>query len=527
MRSPEPGSDPVSDPRPPDSDHAFARPTDRLRELIRDIRSNEVVILADKIAGTSAELSEVARAHLMKLRALINLGRTAECPTIVDQADAALRRHSDPALLGEFHAHAGFVSYAEGSLDRGVMHLVWANRVLETVERQDIAAADAWSHLATVYSYLGFHDHARRSVSRAQQASKAAGLHPAEHASPDVGVRAAVALDHRGDTERCRTLLVEVLADLQRLLADAGGLSALRPDHVPYVEYAMARLAALGHIDAVLRLPQPRAVQKSALPEAADLRELSAVCRAIAEQLTGEALAMLDRVSPDPRTLGGAEVYRLRALTHAAAGRYDAADEADRTAFRIASADLERIRGLFVDGIAVRLDHEELRRTVGQYAGEALSDPLTGLANRRSLEQRIEQMAEDRERGVLGVVDLDDFKSVNRVHGHLTGDLVLQRVATVLIRTLRRRDFVARYGGDEFVVILPSTTLTEATAIGRRLAAAIRGEDWESIVPGAPITASVGWADLHEDTGLTEAFRKADRAMLDGRQSTAGRPSTR
>jgi diguanylate cyclase (GGDEF)-like protein len=459
---------------------------------------------------------------------LLNLGRTAECPAVVDHADAAVRRAADPALLGEYHALAGFVSYAEGSLDRGVMHLVWANRALETVETHTMVSADAWGDLANIYSFLGFHDHALRAVSRAHQAAEAAGVDPAEHALPDVGVRAAVALDHRGDTERCRERLVELLDHLNRLLAGGGGLSSLRPDHLPYVEYAMARLAALGHAD-VPPAPRSRKVRKIALPEAADLRELSAVCWAIAERRTDEALAMLDRTRVDSRTLGGAETRRLRALAHLTAGRYVDADTADRAAFRIASADLDRIRSLFVDGIAVRLDHEELRRTVGRYAGEALSDPLTGLANRRSLEQRIDQMDRDRETGVLGVVDLDAFKAVNTVHGHLTGDLVLQRVATVLIRTLRRRDFVARYGGDEFVVILPSTTLAEAEAIGERLLTAIRTEDWQSIVPGTPVSASVGWAELREDTGLVEAFRKADRTMLDAKQRKergAGPPAT-
>jgi diguanylate cyclase (GGDEF)-like protein len=518
VRSPERGFDRISGPDPPESGRDPDRPTDRLRDLIREIRSSDAVLLADRIAGSSSDPYEIARSYLMKLGALINLGRTAECPPVVDQADAAVRRLGDPALLGEYHALAGFVSYAEGSLDRGVMHLVWANRVLESVEKHDTTSADAWADLAAIYSFLGFHDHAQRAVGRSHEAANAAGVNPAEHALPDIGVRAAVSLDHRGDTGGCRTRLVALLEDLRQLLGSAGGLQALRPDQLPYVEYAVARLTVLGHLDPVLPLPKSRTVRKSALPEAADLRELSAVCRAISVGRAEEALAILDRTTVDPRTLGGAEVHRLRAVAYATAGRHFDADLADRTAFRVASADLERIRGLFVDGIAVRLDHEELRRTVGRYAGEALSDPLTGLANRRSLEQRIEQMSRDQEPGVLGVVDLDSFKAVNTVHGHLTGDLVLQRVATVLIRTLRRRDFVARYGGDEFVVILPSTTLAEARAIGERLAVAVRAEDWESIVPGTPVSASVGWAELREETGLIEAFRKADRAMLDAKR---------
>ncbi|MGH3739114.1 MAG: diguanylate cyclase domain-containing protein [Micromonosporaceae bacterium] len=520
MGSPEPGAAMRRASNAPEAAATAprGRPTDRLRQLIREVRSNEAVLLADEVVASTEDPYEVARAYLMKLGALINLGRTGECPPIVDRADEVLRQHPEPALLGEFHALAGYIANSEGSLDRGMGHLVCAGRVLETVETHDIVSTDAWLDLASIYSYLGFHEHARYAAGRGHQASRAAGLSLAEHAVPEIGVRAAVSLDHRGDTVGCRDQLVILLADLQRLLADAGGLSAMRPDGLPYVAYAVARLAAMGHADAVLPLPQSRATSKAALPEAADLRELTAVCRAIAEGRHDDALRRLDAASVDPRTLGGAEVHRLRAMAYVAAGDYTAADVADRAAFRVASADLERVRALFVDGIAVRLDHEELRRTVGRYAGEALSDPLTGLANRRSLERRVAELIRDNDHGVLGVFDLDAFKAVNTVHGHLTGDLVLQRVAALLIRTLRRRDFVARYGGDEFVVILPSTTLEEADVIGRRLVNAVRGEDWDSLVPGTPVSASVGWAELHQATGLIGAFRKADRAMLDAKQ---------
>src|SRR6266508_2305037 len=467
--SPNPGYDMASGGNPTvGAGSGLDRPpsTDDLRRLIRESRSNDVVVEADRIIAGAGDPFEVARAYLMKIGALINLGRTGECPALVDRADDALRRHPNPALLGEFHALAGWVAHTEGSLDRGIMHLVYANRALETVERQDLLAADAWCDLAITFSMLGFHEQARNAVGRGHQAAHEAGINPTEHACPEVGVRAAISYDHQGDADRCRTQLVALLA-------------------------------------------------------AHDVRELSAVCRAIGDGRTEEALQRLERLRVDPRTLGAAEPYRLRALAHAAAGDYGAADAADRAAFRIASADLERVRALFVDGIAVRIDHEELRRTVGRYAGEALSDPLTGLANRRSLEQRVEAMTRDQEHGVLGVIDLDAFKAVNTVHGHLTGDLVLQRVATVLMRTLRRRDFLARYGGDEFVVILPTTSLAEADVIGRRLVAAVRNEDRESLVPGTPVSASVGWAELHQTTGLIGAFRKADRAMLDAKQAAS------
>ena len=137
-----------------------------------------------------------------------------------------------------------------------------------------------------------------------------------------------------------------------------------------------------------------------------------------------------------------------------------------------------------------------MRREAGRYEGEALTDPLTGLPNRRRLERYIAAMVARGERAVIGVCDLDGFKAVNTRHGHHSGDLVLQRIAGVINRVMRRGDFVARYGGDEFVVVLPGAGMTEAAEVARRIDAAVRAEDWESLVPGTPVGVSIGFAEV-------------------------------
>ncbi|RQX28515.1 GGDEF domain-containing protein, partial [Micromonospora chalcea] len=211
---------------------------------------------------------------------------------------------------------------------------------------------------------------------------------------------------------------------------------------------------------------------------------------------------------------------RLRSVALARAGDHAGAHRADRHAFRLAARRSDRLRDVYIDGIAARIDHEEMRREAARYEGEALTDPLTGLPNRRRLERYLGAVVSRGERVVIGVCDLDGFKAVNTRHGHHSGDLVLQRVAGVINRVMRRGDFVARYGGDEFVVVLPDTVMPEAVEVARRIEAAVRTEDWESLVPGTPVGVTIGFAEVDGSTtvsvreALGTAFELADREML-------------
>ncbi|MGA8116761.1 MAG: GGDEF domain-containing protein [Actinocatenispora sp.] len=482
-----------------------------VRSLIRDGRSEEAEKLVDAALAESRDTPTVAHAILAKIGCLINLGRYGECPAVIDRAFEIMRRYPEPAYIGELHAHTAYVAFLEGSLDRCVTHLVRSSRALASTGRPGPDAADAWADLALTYSGIGFHGHALGALDRGRRIAAAAGLPAAEYVVPEIRVRLAVSLDHRGDSDGCVRILHDVLAQLP-VDATPQTCHDLPEMDRPYIGYALARLGACGR-----PMPTPAypwlSGRRSHDPLAADLRALGGVCLDIAEQRPEQALERLAQITVEPRVLGASEVPRLRALAYAANGEHVAASEADREAFRLTAQAIDRLRDLFIDGVEARLDHDDLRRTVARYADEALTDPLTGLPNRRRLEQHVETMSRRGERGVIGVLDLDAFSAVNNVHGHRCGDLVLQRAAALLARVMRRGDFVARYGGDEFVVVLPTAQLPEAYEIANRIRTAFATEDWESLVPGSSMTVSIGWAELDLRSGVMTGFEAADRAM--------------
>jgi diguanylate cyclase (GGDEF)-like protein len=155
----------------------------------------------------------------------------------------------------------------------------------------------------------------------------------------------------------------------------------------------------------------------------------------------------------------------------------------------------------------------------------AATDPLTGLYNRRSLEQLLDRELDKARRlgypvGVL-VIDLDQFKTVNDTLGHLQGDKALGAVSRTLRRTLRKIDALARFGGDEFVALLPGCDPPALSSVGEKLRAAVASRRPASL-RGAQITVSIGGAAaLGARASATALLETADQALY--RAKAAGR----
>jgi diguanylate cyclase (GGDEF)-like protein len=155
-------------------------------------------------------------------------------------------------------------------------------------------------------------------------------------------------------------------------------------------------------------------------------------------------------------------------------------------------------------------------RVLARTEAQAQVDPLTGLPNRRTLEQRTHELLESDMVFVVAFADLDHFKDLNDLHGHDTGDRALRLFARVLRDSVRPRDIPARYGGEEFVVVLPDCSIVDARVVAERirtqLAAALEGGS----VPD--FTVSVGLAAAEPGEAISEVIDRADAALLKAKQ---------
>ena len=157
----------------------------------------------------------------------------------------------------------------------------------------------------------------------------------------------------------------------------------------------------------------------------------------------------------------------------------------------------------------------------------ALTDPVTGVHNRAALDMLLGREVELARRHChelsLLMVDIDRFKHINDTYGHLTGDVVLRRVADIISTCVRSSDVVTRYGGEEFIVMLRSTEMFGAALLAQRIRAAIERTLVRDADREVGVTVSIGVTSLHDEQSAHDLIDKADRALYEAKRQGRNR----
>lgn len=161
---------------------------------------------------------------------------------------------------------------------------------------------------------------------------------------------------------------------------------------------------------------------------------------------------------------------------------------------------------------------------------EASIDALTGLHNRRDLDKTLQasldKASQDKKPVCLLMIDIDHFKSINDTHGHLIGDKVLVSVAKLLSTQLRGGDYIARFGGEEFIVVLQDTSITGAFSVAEKIRTSVERLRLKQVKTGKsldPINVSIGVACFRDGETMMDLIGRCDKALYRAKQSGRNR----
>ena len=164
--------------------------------------------------------------------------------------------------------------------------------------------------------------------------------------------------------------------------------------------------------------------------------------------------------------------------------------------------------------------HEEIYRMM-------ITDGLTGIANRRKLDEALEnEFLRAKRYGrplSIAILDADHFKKVNDTHGHIVGDFVLKKLATLFQQNIRREELLGRYGGEEFVVVMPEVDSSGAFQLAEKLRKTVESTVFKSGEAELPITISVGVATLGAEESVKAFIDTADQALYKSKEDGRNR----
>ncbi len=166
---------------------------------------------------------------------------------------------------------------------------------------------------------------------------------------------------------------------------------------------------------------------------------------------------------------------------------------------------------------------EDLRRKLNEAQMNMITDPLTGVYNRRGLfhflSQEIERALRYKQPFSIIMADLDHFSDINNTYGHLAGDIVLKKFCSTVLSMIRKVDIMGRYGGEEFVIILPNTTVENAYQVAEKIRLAISKLKFQYKDKVFGVTSSFGVTQFKESDTVESILKRADKALYKAKET--------
>ncbi len=292
--------------------------------------------------------------------------------------------------------------------------------------------------------------------------------------------------------------MVAVIKDLTKIVSSI--LEDLNKETKETGSFLADLMAQLHELDQFVSNGQ--ALQQQSLQSGKDLD------RAVKEQVSGIAVSVRD--ASDLQVLK----TDVTSYLHNIKGHMDKHIKMAEDRFKVAVKNEKGLRKRLKE---VEGETSVLRRKILEAQARSSMDPVTGLANRAAYDERIKDEYNRWRRFktplILMVWDLDDFKIVNDRFGHQAGDKALRVIGQILTKRLRETDFVGRYGGEEFCVLLSGTSLDEAAVVAEQIRKSVEESGFHSGEKPITLTISCGFTEFREGDTPDSVFSRADDAL--------------
>jgi len=300
----------------------------------------------------------------------------------------------------------------------------------------------------------------------------------------------------------------KVINDIAEIVSSLGSQAITeKQEYEEFLKTLTSRLAELDHH-----------IRQTSDEDSKAFKERNVISKAVKEQVSG--LRTHVEEADDLEHLKSTVSGRLDVLNQ----HFEKYRKSDHDRFEQSQLQIKALNQRLQD---MEQESSELRQAAESSRELALKDALTGIWNRQALNEDLEKefVRWQRYQKPLSLVvwDIDFFKRVNDEYGHAAGDKVLKTIARIFTQATRDADFIARFGGEEFVGIFPETRLEDALSLANKIRVKIETSKFHYENKPVPITASAGLATFRPNDTIDDVFKRADAALYRSKETGRNR----